>query len=123
MNIVLITSFLIHILTNPVAPRTATPFSVNGQSDKTLVRRTLISTNRETGLRRIKRDIVSWNRMRNTLSKVSRTHSKPSSNSLQAQIEQHYKNNAHQLPSSHYEKNHQTGKVDVEQQFLMEFFY
>ena len=72
MNIVLITPFLIHILTNPVDPRTATPFSVNGQSGKIPVRRTLISNNRETGLRRSKRDIVSWNRMRNTLSKVSR---------------------------------------------------
>ena len=122
MNIVL-TTFLIHILSSPVAPRTAKRFLVSGHSRKALVRRPLISTNRETGLRRKKRDIVSWNRMRNTLSKVSRTHSKPPSNSLQVQIEQHYRNFAHQLPSSHYRKNNQTGKVDVEQQFLMEFFY
>ena len=79
-------------------------------------------------LRRQKRDQISWNRTRNTLSKVSRNHTQPSyqkshqPNSYRDQIEQHYRNNPHR--SNKRRRNsigHQND--DAEQQFLMDFFY
>ena len=128
MKIIFKVTFFLHVVANPVAPRIVkTISSVNGQSIPIFmapVRRTLTSDT--TGLRRSRRDAGSWNRMRNTLSKMYRRHSEPfgnQSNSLRNQIEEHYKNNAHQVLSSQLEKNRQIGKVDIEQQFLMEFFF
>ena len=128
MKIVFEVTFFFHVVANPVATRIIkTISSVNVQSSSIRmapVRRILISD--ATGLRRSRRDAGSWNRMRNTLSKMYQRHSEPSrnqSNSLRNQIEQHYRNNAHQVLSSQLEKNHQTGKVDIERQFLMEFFF
>ena len=123
MNIFLIVLFLLQVLTNTVAPKfVKTIMSVNIPSGSVLIGRPLISTSGKPTLRRTKRDSGNWNRMRNTLSKVSRTRTNPPSNpkSLRDQIEQHYRNNAHQHPSSHNGQNTQT---DVEQQFLMEFFF
>ena len=128
MKIIFKVTFFLHVVANPVAPRIVkTISSVNGQSIPIFmapVRRTLTSDT--TGLRRSRRDAGSWNRMRNTLSKVYRKHPEPSrkqSKSLRNQIEQHYRNYAHQVSSSPLEKNHQTRQVDIELQFLMEFFF
>lgn len=126
MNIFLIVTFLLQVLTNTVDPKSVkTIMSVNVPSVSVRIGRPLILTNGKPTLRRTKRDSGSWNRMRNTLSKVSRTHTNPPSNpkSLRDQIEQHYRNNAHQHPSSHNGQNTQTESIDVEQQFLMEFFF
>ena len=126
MNIFLIVVFLLQVLTNTVAPKfVKTIMSVNVPSGLVRIGRPLISTSGKPSLGRSKRDSGSWNRMRNTLSKVSRTYTNPPSNpnSLRDQIEQHYSNNPHQHPSSHNGQNTQTESVDVEQQFLMEFFF
>ena len=79
-------------------------------------------------LRRQKRDQISWNRTRNTLSKVSRNHTQPSyqksrqPNSYRDQLEQHYQNNPHRSNKRRRDpvRHHND---DAEQQFLMDFFY
>ena len=128
MKIVFKVTFFLLVVANPVATGIVKMIStVNGQSSPIRmppVRRILTSDT--TGLRRSRRDAGSWNRMRNTLSKMYQRHSEPSrnqSNSLRNQIEQHYRNNAHQVLSSQLEKNRPTEKVDIERQFLMEFFF
>ena len=78
-------------------------------------------------LRRQKRDQISWNRTRNTLSKVSRNHTQPSyhkshqPSSYRDQIEQHYRNNPHR--SNKRRRDPVGHNDDAEQQFLMDFFY
>ena len=129
MNIFLNALFLLQVLSISVAARFANTIrSMNGQPSLTSVRRALISPYDDTSLERSKRDLGGWNRMRNTLSKVSRTHINPTANSslpnsLRDQIEQHYRNNAHQFSQSQFGNNPQTGKDDLEQQFLMDFFF
>ena len=79
-------------------------------------------------LRRQKRDQISWNRTRNTLSKVSRNHTQPSyqksrqPSSYRDQLEQHYQNNPHRSNKRRRDpvRHHND---DAEQQFLMDFFY
>ena len=79
-------------------------------------------------LRRQKRDQISWNRTRNTLSKVSRNHTQPSyqksrqPTSYRDQLEQHYQNNPHRSNKRRRDpvRHHND---DAEQQFLMDFFY
>ena len=128
MKIVFKVTFFLLVVANPVATGIVKMIStVNGQSSPIRmppVRRILTSDT--TGLGRSRRDAGSWNRMRNTLSKMYQKHSEPSrtqSKSLRNQIEQHYRNYAHQVSSSPLEKNRQTRQVDIELQFLMVFFF
>ena len=73
-------------------------------------------------LRRQKRDQISWNRTRNTLSSVSRRRSKPTNKpvSYREQLEQHYRENPHQRRARRVPEN---SKNEAAEQFLIGFFY